>query len=400
MKLAFPVRSLLKPSSLSMIAVCLSFGAWLFPTFGVLEKGYENPSRLDLTSGVMLISWYLTIFVSFFFGQRLGEMANFRGLKLKNKLLDLDSNFIYLGFTLLAAIGIGATLVRIFSSLSIREAILYVSLGQANALKDTLYEDYSIGLVSLRYVVLYPASIALDRLIRLKEYSLLNLLNLLLLAVSAFLSSRLILIATLTTTALLVNYGRKRIRLSAAKLGIAATFLFLLLAALNISRNAGYYESKQLSFGVAGLNEMIAYLGTPFQAAIASAKVTDQLAAGGVDAYRNYTELAVNYMTNSAFVHLHEQIGYFSWLYMAAVCSLSGFAFTALSSLGRTVFLLPCGAILYGSAELWRLDLFHQGTFIVWMAVGLGWPASVMLVQHFGGFVQRLYTMHATADPR
>ena len=86
-------------------------------------------------------------------------------------------------------------------------------------------------------------------------------------------------------------------------------------------------------------------------------------------------------MTNSAFVHLHEQIGYYSWPYISLICLFMGVVFEALASLGKTIFLLPCGAILYGSAELWRLDLFHQGTFIVWFVIGIGLPALLFGVQ-------------------
>jgi hypothetical protein len=55
-----------------------------------------------------------------------------------------------------------------------------------------------------------------------------------------------------------------------------------------------------------------------------------------------------------------------------------GFVFEFLASFGKTVFLLPCGTILYGSAELWRLDLFHQGIFIVWFVMGIGLPVFLI----------------------
>jgi len=92
--------------------------------------------------------------------------------------------------------------------------------------------------------------------------------------------------------------------------------------------------------------------------------------------------------TNSAFVHLHEQMGYFSWAYMAGMCLFMGFLFEFLASLGKTIFLLPCGAILYASAELWRLDLFHQGIFIVWMVVGIGLPSIVIAYRRLFSFVK------------
>jgi hypothetical protein len=390
MKITLPVRAILKPSSLSMIAVFASFAAWLCPTFGVLHKGFDNPSKLDFPSAVVLLSWYLLIFTSFVVGQKAGGLAVFQKNCLNDKLFDLESNSIYYILTLIGGIGLAAMLFGIFRSLSLQEAILQISLGQTNTLKEALYEDYSIGVVSLRYVILFPSSLALYRIIRSKDYSPINLLNVLMLAVLAFLSFRLILIAVLVTTLFLLNYGRRSVRVNPLKILSFAALIFVILSALNISRNAAYYYGQlNLSFGVAGINEVIAYLSTPFQAAIALARYTDQLAAGGVDAYRNYVVLDINYMTNSAFVHLNEQLGPWAWLYIATICSFMGFVFEALASLGKTVFLLPCGAILYGSAELWRLDLFHQGGFIVWFVIGIGVPAIFLLARNLGRYVYR-----------
>jgi hypothetical protein len=110
------------------------------------------------------------------------------------------------------------------------------------------------------------------------------------------------------------------------------------------------------------------------------------LVAGGDQTYRNYVEEEENLNTNSAFIHLHEQFGYSTWPYMAVMCLTMGFVFQALASLGKTVFLLPCGAILYASAELWRLDLFHQGLFIVWFVFGVGLPASIYALRSLFAF--------------
>ena len=167
---------------------------------------------------------------------------------------------------------------------------------------------------------------------------------------------------------------------------------------LNFSRNAGYYERNNLSFGLAGLNEIVAYLGTPFQVAVGAANVTDQLAAQGpgnpshgTEPYRYYVDIGINYNTNSAFVALHEQMGYWCWPYIAVLCVFMGAVFRLLTSLGKTYFLLPCGAILYASSELWRLDLFQQGTFIVWFVVGIGLPASILFAEQLLSIARKAY---------
>jgi hypothetical protein len=406
MKVILPARSLLKPSSLSMVAVSLSLAAWLFPTFGVLKKGWENPSHLDTATVVILACWYLLIFTSFFLGQKIaGLWSLFHGYKPTSRLLDLESNVIYVWFTLIAALGLGAMVATIVRSMSLTQMLLFISLGQSNALKGPVFEDYHVGIVSLRYVVLYPASVALYRIIRFRKYSLLNLFNVLMLAVCTFVSFRLILIAALVTTFFLVTFDNKSVRLSVAKLVLIAGGLFLILAVLNSSRNAGYYERNNLSFGLAGLNEIIAYLGTSFQVAIGTANVTDQLVAQGnygqgTEAYRHFVDVGINYNTNSAFVALHQQMGYWCWPYIAVLCGFMGAVFRFLMSFGKTYFLLPCGAILYASSELYRLDLFEQGTFIVWFVIGIGLPASILFVEQLSKSSRTTYKASVNRQPK
>ena len=379
MNISVPPKVILKPSFVSMAAMFASLAAWLFPSFGVLRKGFDSPARVEFSSLVVLACWYLLIFLSFTLGEKVGAQIVVRRSVVKERLLHLDSNFFYLIFSLLSAIGIATTLIRIFQLLSLQQAIVFVALGQANSFKEALYEDYSVGLVSLRYLVLYPASIALYRIIRWRSFKPLNILNVLMLVVaSVILGSRLILIATLLTTVFFLSFCKRSIRFSIPKLTIFATILFLILSVLNFSRNADYYERNKLSFGLAGVSEILAYLGSPFQVAIGSAPVVDQLVAGGGETYRDYVDVEQNLNTNSAFVHLHEQMGYVSWVYIAAICLFMGFVFEVLTSLGKTIFLLPSGIILYGSAELWRLDLFHQGIFIVWFVMGIGLPVLLI----------------------
>jgi len=380
-------RAVLRPSVVSMVAMFASFAAWLFPSFGVLRKGFDNPSRLDLGTFTVLACWYLLIFVSFTAGEKVGGLLVLRRSTPPAQLLNLKSNIIYYGFTLLSTAGIAATLIRVFQLLPLQQAIAAIALGQTNQLKEVLYEDYHIGLVSLRYLVLYPASIALYRIIRSRSFTPLNIFNVLLLAMSVvLLSSRLTFIATLLTVVFLLSFDKRFIRVSIPKLITIVTSLFLMLAVLNYSRNKDYYERNKLSFGLAGVSEILAYLGAPFQVAIGTAQVTDQIIGGDPDAYREYVDVEINLMTNSAFFHLTQQIGYFSWVYIALICLFMGLVFEALASLGKTIFLLPCGAILYGSAELWRLDLFQQGTFIVWFVIGIGLPALLIGGQRLFAF--------------
>jgi hypothetical protein len=213
-------------------------------------------------------------------------------------------------------------------------------------------------------------------------------LNVVLLCISTFLlGSRLIFVATLLIVFLLLTFNRNTIRISISKTIVVLTVVFLLLSVANYLRNKNYYDTNRLSFAAAGVSEILAYLGSPFQAAIGSAPVIDQLAAGGDQTYRNYVDEEIVLNTNSAFVHLHEQYGFLGWLYIGLVCLFMGFLFQLLLSFGKTILLLPAGAILYASAELWRLDLFHQGIFIVWIVIGLGLPLLLITTKHLFTFI-------------
>ena len=304
MNIALPPRAILRPSVISMAAVFASFVAWLFPSFGVLRKGFDNPSRLDLSTFAVLACWYLLIFVSFTAGEKMGALVVLRKAASTAPLFSLKSNVIYCAFTILASIGIGATLIGVFQALSLQAAAASIALGHANELKDALYEDYSIGFVSLRYLVLYPASVALYRIIRLRSFSLLNIFNVLQLVMSIVLSSRLMFIATLLTVIFLLSFDKRTTRISIPKLIALASVIFLALAALNYSRNKDYYEQNNQSFGLAGASEILAYLGSPFQVAVGTAQVTDRIIGGDADSYRDYVDVEINLMTNSAFLHL------------------------------------------------------------------------------------------------
>lgn len=391
MRIPISPKSILRPSVISMMAMCASFAAWSFPTFGILQKGYDQPSHLNLDAFVVLFCWYLLIFISFTIGEKLGSIFQLWGIPSKRVLSDLDFNLFYYLFTLISVIGTVAGLIRIFQILPLPQAIAFIAAGQGNALKDALYEDYSIGVFSLRYLVMYPGSVAIYRIVRYRSFKLMNIFNILMLALSTLLfANRLVLVATFLTAIFLVSFETSSIRISIPKLVVISALIFTILAVLNYSRNKGYYDRNHLSFWSAGLSQTLAYLGSPYQAAIGSAPVTDQLVAGGDQMYRDYADEEIALNTNSAFVHLHEQMGYFSWPYVAAICLFMGFVFAFLASFGKTIFLLPCGAILYGSAELWRLDLFHQGVFIVWFVIGIGVPALII-----GG--QRLFSFLAVS---
>jgi len=373
MKLKIPIAHISRPSGMAIFAVMLSFCAWLCPDFGVLRKGFTVAEQPGLLACFILFSWYLLIFTSFVLGQQLGAAFSARR-RIATNIPQLDSLPIYRLFTLLSAIGTVYTFLKIFTALPLLQAAVYLYLGQGNRLKNTLYEGYSAGIPSLRYLVLYSASLAIYRTVKFRKVTFLNVANIFMLGAGVLISSRLILIATLVVSMFLLTYGKQKIQLSLVKVAVFATLLFVILSFINSSRNRNFYENRNLSFTEASVSEIVTYLGSPFNVALGDARAIDVITPGRIGLYRQYVDVEELLTTNSAFVELHERVGNLAWPYIALVCCSMGFVFSWLASFGKTSLLLPCGAILYGATELWRLDLFGQGIFIVWFVVGISVP--------------------------
>ena len=368
-----PVHLFTRPSNLALFAAALSFGAWVFPSFGVLRKGFEKPAALDPIAILVLAAWYALIFVSFRIGEFLGKPHR-SDAATSSATLALDSNLTYLLFTIIAAVGVLAVVIKIFGSLSLAGTVDFVLSGQANEMRDAIYQEYRVGLLSLRYIVIYPAAIAVYRLVSRRSLTLSIAFNIVLLLVSALVSFRLALVATAVTAFLLLNYNIRYRKIRITSVLLVGTCLFSLLAVFNYSRNYGFYEERDLSFWSSGFAEMITYLGGPFQVALGTAARTGDLVSGQEESYRELVDVEEQLNRPSAFVTLHQQMGYLCWLYIAAVCGIFGFVYSHLVAKGKTAYLLPCGVILYASAELWRVNLFGQGIFIALMVIGTGIP--------------------------
>ena len=377
-----PVYLFTKPSNIAMVAAALSFVGWAFPSFGVLRKGFEKPATLDPAAIPVVASWYALIFVCFRVGEFFGTPRDSSSVT-SFAVPSLDANLAYNLLTITAAVGVVAAVGKVIGSLSLAGAIGFVLTGQANEMKDAIYEEYQIGLLSLRYVVVYPAAIALYRLATRRRLSFSIALNLLLLLVSALVSFRLALVATALTAFLLLNYNIRYRRVRLTRVLLVGALLFSLLAVFNYSRNYGFYEDRGLSFWSSGFAEIITYLGGPFQVSLGTAARTSDLVSGREESYRELVDVEEQLNRPSAFVTLHQQMGYLCWLYIAVVCSIFGFVYSRLVALGKTMYLLPCGAILYASAELWRVNLFGQGIFIALMVIGIGVPWVLSVVAPF-----------------
>lgn len=350
---------------------------WSLPTSGFARTGYVHASEITLQAAMLIFFWYLVIWCSLRFGEIAG---NGYVITRRPHKVSLDSTGILATFTGLAAIGIFSTYYKVLSSLGLEGAIGFVASGLANELKESLYEEYSAGIVSLRYLVAFSVSLSIYRYTQRKKVDVWMIANVVLLAMSALLSSRLIFVASVVITAFLTKRWQRVLTINVPRLLIGIGVLFTVLALLNYSRNGNYYADDGYGFWGAGLSSIITYVGSPFQVMLKAADEPGFLASHGPDSARIIADIDETLNTNSSFVQLHETFGFGAWPYIIVLCVVMGFIFGVCSRNGRTAFLLPCGAILYASAELWRLELYSQGIFKVWLIMGLLVPTVFLFL--------------------
>lgn len=399
MRINLPLRYIFNPSTVLLLSVFVSAIAWAIPNFGFLSKGFTNQADLSFFSLLVIVCWYTCIFSCFYFGQKIGTWAS-RFIHLNNKIYDIDDpKYIYI-FTIATFTGITITYYNILSQLSLVTAMNYVMLYQANKLKDSLYENYSAGLMSLRYLIVFSASLAVRRYIIYKKVSFIILINIILLLLTALLSSRLMFIATLLNSIFITFYFNNKFEVRIVKYTVIFLIVFIALSIFNLTRNAKYYDARNLSFWGAGVSEIITYLGAPFQVSIGGAESIDNLTNVPSETYRDYVDVDINLNTNSAFIYLHELLGYLAWPYIAFLALLMGFLFCFFVGFGKTVFMLPSAAILYAAAELWRLDLFRQGIFITWIVCSISLPIIANSFCYLRKFMVRINLRGRTQAPK
>ena len=381
-KLWIGTEPLFRPSTLATLGLFLSAAAWFFPDIGGLKRGYDQPAHFTIQSVVLMADWWLMIYLGLRSGEIVGERISLR-LTFARQIESLESNRIFVLFTALTALGLALTYAKILSSLSLVGALAFIAKGSGNELKASLYEQYSAGILSLRYLVIYSASLAVYRFVYVRRRDGLYAVNFLLLLASALLSSRLIFVATVLASLFLVLQRFERIRIRPLRIGLGALVVFIILASLNASRNANYYEKDNLYFWGGGASSIISYLSAPFQSSIGTGNHILEISGAPEDSYRDYVDIDETLNTNSSFVQNIETFGAVAWPGMALLTFSAGFLFAGLQRFGRTMFLLPCAAILYASSELWRLDLFRQGIFLVWLGGGIVLPLLMSSVPNF-----------------
>lgn len=352
---------ILRPQNIFLVTTTMSFLAWSLPDFdSKLRKGFTHPYEVSLWGLILALCWVALIYLSSFTGFKIG-MA----FKFKTKLLDMHASIYdarpFSIMLIMALIGVSYVFLQIFTSLGISGMLDAISGGQANQLKSALYEGYSAGLPSLRYMAIPAAALGIYYLIR-REYIILSISSIILLLAVAIVSSRLSVVYTVFIFLGLMA-RESIIKVKAQQIIVGFIILIHLIFALNYSRNINFYRSIGVdNFYLAGISEVVAYVGSPFQGFLAVSEQPQQLAGLREEQTAKYTGINEELTTNSAFLELvREGDIYSALLNITFSTMLSSFLMAIAWKNKNNILLLIFGALGYCFAEIWRINLFGQG---------------------------------------
>lgn len=374
------ILRLLQPHVVIASGILISALAWVFPDFGYLRKGLVGGKYPVSVSGIFLVLLWIICLVGSTYISYTVTVRVVRPWQRANRRVPIDAYMPYLLVSLIGWTGAAYVAIDLVRELGVLGVLEAVKSNNANALKLALYEDYRIGLPSLRYVTILAGALALYHFAH-RRFIFLNILNLLALGSVSLVSSRLAVIcAVITALPLIASTPAFTIRKRTLVLGAAV--LFLVLSALNWSRNGNFYRNYGIdNWLLAGFSEIIAYVGSPFQGFLAAATLRDVLVGQNLLSLPHYIQVSPELTTNSAFLQLITEGGtLWAFSFGTLICMLSaaacGFAYVN----RRNFFFLIYGPLLYSFAELWRIYLFGQGIIKTLIVVAVVVPLVLILV--------------------
>lgn len=259
------LETVVRPHTLLLVGAGMSLLAWAIPwgPSALLEYKHAKPWTLD--GSLFLVAWYGFFFLVALGGFHLGRLIPpFR----RAELVPWQSYYVYL--SVLSTIGTIYSYLYVFVK-SPHILVTAVLHQQFNVIRQILPE--AAGIQTLRYAATLAAAIAVFELVR-RRFHWLHVVNIVLLLLTAAVAARVcLIITTIAVVALGARHlaGRRiNLRRATGLVLLGGVALFLALAALNYSRNADYYRANGVSDPMLmNVDEMIHYLGTPFQVSVA-----------------------------------------------------------------------------------------------------------------------------------
>jgi hypothetical protein len=372
------VRLVRVPHGIIAFTVALSGLAWLFPDLGILRKGFAVHEPALSEGGVLVAIWYgsviLTSWLFFHLGRQLRLVAPDSELSVP---LDCVVNRWF--FRVCAWVGILYAYYTIGLQLGSSGIQTSLTTSQANAMKDALYENYAVGVASLRYAAIFVGALAFRRILTNHKCRVVDSVDLLCLLLAAAIASRLSLIAAIViaiaitplpaVVALAANRGRVL---------LAVALLFGLLTLLNYTRNQKFYDELDLRNPfIANVSEILSYFGAPFQGSL---NVGNDYAH--FVKFREafiHPEVESGLTTNSALLELVTHYGNIAWFVAPGVIAVAALFMGAVYHVRNSALGLVYGVLLYCCAEFWRLFLFTRGIAITLISLAI----IACMIQYF-----------------
>ncbi|QDS91252.1 hypothetical protein EC9_54760 [Rosistilla ulvae] len=375
-----------QPSMVFLPFLSIGVLMWLCPsTEG--SGGYQIREDLAFSNLMILVGWYGCIGVCAAIGQRFATALPPMHMMSKDAF---DTTIFYKTLTCLAFLGVaGAWLAALRNGASLVELI---KTQQFNLLKDSLYANYN-HLYSLRYTTSLVGGYALYRLVFLQKVSRLDILNLGLMLAATAISARILIVQTVIFAGGLAIRFDALSRVKTRTITIAGVGLAVCIVAFTWVRSAGSYRDH---FGVENplamtFLEVQRYVGAPVQASIGVAriaanqpsrgsfgyvikyitptflhpvgmKVDDNSGGVATQWYLHEVDIDETLTTNSAFVEMYGDLGYWAFPVIAWASFLMAMVGSYFWRADNLLCLIGC-VVLYGFFELWRTYYFAAGSF-------------------------------------
>ena len=382
----FSLETAVRPHTLLLVGAGLSFLAWAVPWGGAIPvslRGFAEKEPWTLHGALFLLGWY-----GFFFLVALGGFVLGRRIPVLERAERVPWESYYLFLSLVALVGTAYSYayVAVKSPHAISEAFLHHHF---NAVRYVL--PYSSGPQTLRYAASLAGAIAIFQL-GLRRFRLLHVVNVLVLLFSAAIASRASLIISAIAVAGLaarhLHAARARARMVVGMLLLGLVGLFLALSLLSYSRDADFYRGYGVHDPlVMNVDEMVRYVGIPFQAAVAVSNHVSKWPAAPASAgpgtrvfllpsyankhvppsvsrgetrYEKVVALPVSQTTNSVLAMTYGVFGAFAFVVLGfavlVACVIAGHA-----SRYRSYLFLAALVVAYCLAEWWRTYVLNQG---------------------------------------
>lgn len=375
------------PAILIGLPVIASFLVWLVPGTGTYLRGFDVRSPVEPGGMLLLTGWYALCILVVTLSGAVGRVITPARSLLS---VEMDVRFerrFYAVLTLLAVFGVLGAYFSISRQVAIIPAI---QSGQANDLSAVLLDGSGIG--TLRYAAIVAAPVGVFLAMQKKATWFVAGVNVILLLGVALLSSRLSLIMAVSILLFLYVHQRPDTRVRIVPIVLLGSSMFGILAALNYSRNSGYYKL----FGVENpimmnLYQIAAYVGSPTQVAVGVSRAIFEgrlNVAVGLDSglqavvptflqqtkgnraavtdealYGQQVDIAPNLNSNSSFADTYAHYGWWGLIATLVVLGLAAMLFAHLMQY-RSVLAAGAGVLGYGFLEYWRGFLFNTGNLV------------------------------------